>query len=116
MAGGERLICAAADLVDGGDGVRFEVERQGASMAAFVVRWHARPFAYVNECMHQATELDWNAGDFFDESGLYLICATHGAMYEPDSGLCVAGPCRGARLAPIEVRERDGGIFCAGDE
>lgn len=113
MAGRTRLICGSAALVDGGEGVRFDVARGGESLPAFVVRWRTRPFAYINECQHQSTELDWNAGDFFDESKLYLMCATHGAMYEPDSGLCVAGPCSGARLAPVEVVERDGGVFCA---
>lgn len=113
MAVPERLICASAKLVDGGDGVRFRVARQGGSLPAFVVRWRARLFAYINECQHQSTELDWNAGDFFDESKLYLMCATHGALYEPDSGLCVAGPCHGARLAVVEVCERDGSVFCA---
>jgi nitrite reductase/ring-hydroxylating ferredoxin subunit len=115
MAGRERLICAGADLVDGGIGVRFEVTHHGETLPAFVVRWRAVPYAYVNECMHQATELDWNAGDFFDESKLYLMCATHGAMYEPDSGLCVSGPCRGARLSAIHIVERDGSIVCAAD-
>ena len=115
MAGRERLICVSAALVDGGDGVRFDVARAGGSLPAFVVRWRTRPFAYINECQHQSTELDWNAGDFFDESKLYLMCATHGAMYEPDSGLCIAGPCNGARLAPVKVVERDGSVFCAED-
>ena len=115
MAGRERLICSSAELVDGGDGVRFQVNRQGGSLPAFVVRWRARPYAYINECQHQSTELDWNAGDFFDESKLYLMCATHGALYDPGSGLCVAGPCHGARLAPVKVCERDGGVFCAED-
>jgi nitrite reductase/ring-hydroxylating ferredoxin subunit len=113
MAGGERLICASVDLVDGGEGIRFDLAGNGETRSAFVVRWRNRAFAYINECMHQATELDWNDGDFFDESGLYLMCATHGAMYEPDSGLCIAGPCRGARLVTVEVHERDGNIFCA---
>ena len=115
MAGRERLICSSAELVDGGDGVRFQVTRQGASLPAFVVRWQQRPFAYINECQHQSTELDWNAGDFFDESKLYLMCATHGALYQPDNGLCVSGPCFGARLAPVEVRERNGSVYCLED-
>ena len=115
MAGRERLICASAELIDGGDGVRFEVARAGESLPAFVVRWREKPFAYINECAHQTTEFDWNAGDFFDESKLYLMCATHGAIYEPDSGLCVGGPCHGARLAPVKICERDGSVFCADD-
>jgi nitrite reductase/ring-hydroxylating ferredoxin subunit len=52
-------------------------------------------------------ELDWVEGQFFESSGLYLMCATHGAIYAPDSGRCVGGPCRGARLRALEVEERD---------
>jgi nitrite reductase/ring-hydroxylating ferredoxin subunit len=95
MAVRERLICASADLVEGGDGVRFQVTRQGGSLPAFVVRWHARPFAYINECQHQATELDWNAGDFFDESKLYLMCATHGALMSPTADFASRGHAMG---------------------
>ncbi len=46
-------------------------------------------------------------GQFFETSGLYLMCATHGAIYEPDTGKCVGGPCRGGRLASDQVDERD---------
>jgi nitrite reductase/ring-hydroxylating ferredoxin subunit len=35
------------------------------------------------------------------------MCATHGAIYEPDTGKCVGGPCRGARLRQVQVEERD---------
>jgi len=115
MAQGERLICASEALADGGAGVRFTVCRGGVSMPAFAIRFHGEVRAYVNECQHQATELDWNPGDFFDAERLYLICATHGAMYEPDSGVCIDGPCRGARLAPVAVSERDGGVYCSED-
>jgi nitrite reductase/ring-hydroxylating ferredoxin subunit len=92
VASRERLICASAELVDGGDGVRFEVARAGESLPAFVVRWREKPFAYINECAHQTTELDWNAGDFFDESKLYLMCATHGAIYERTADSALAAP------------------------
>jgi nitrite reductase/ring-hydroxylating ferredoxin subunit len=108
----ERLICAADELVEGGSGVRFETAQGGENTAAFVVRWRGFPRGYVNECRHQASELDWLQGDFFDGTKLYLICATHGALYAPDSGICVAGPCRGARLAALEIVEREGKVFC----
>lgn len=115
MAQGERLICASAALADGAGGVRFEIARGGTTRPAFVVRFRGVLHAYVNECRHQATELDWNPGEFFDAERLYLICATHGALYEPASGLCIDGPCRGARLAPVAVRERDGAVYCSGE-
>ena len=52
-------------------------------------------------------ELDWNEGQFFESSGLYLMCATHGAIYAPDSGRCMGGPCRGGGLRVLRVEERD---------
>lgn len=115
MAQGERLICASDALRDGGAGVRFAVHRGGAALPAFAVRYRGAVRAYINECRHQETELDWNPGDFFDAERLYLICATHGAIYAPDTGCCVAGPCRGEELAPVAVCERDGGVYCIED-
>jgi nitrite reductase/ring-hydroxylating ferredoxin subunit len=109
----ERLICASEALADGGLGVRFEVHRPGGTLPAFAIRFRGAVYAYINECRHQATELDWNPGDFFDPERLYLVCATHGACYDPASGVCVAGPCAGARLAAVAIREREGGIYCA---
>jgi nitrite reductase/ring-hydroxylating ferredoxin subunit len=69
--------------------------------------------AFDNVCPHRSTELDWNPGDVFDESGLYLICATHGALFEPESGLCVMGPCIKQRLKKIAVFKDEVGVFLA---
>lgn len=104
-------ICASGDLVDGGSGVRFTVERHGIVEAAFVVRFRGRAHAYLNRCAHLAVELDWQQGEFFDLSGLYLICATHGALYAPDSGRCLAGRCNGKGLVALNVSERDGSVY-----
>jgi nitrite reductase/ring-hydroxylating ferredoxin subunit len=47
--------------------------------------------ACLNRCAHIPLELDWNEGEFFDQSGLYLICSTYGATYQPDTGYCIMG-------------------------
>ena len=79
-----KRICASAELVDGGRGVRFELDPKAYfAPVAFVVRHCGAVRAYVNHCPHAGTELDWNPGEFFDETGLYLICSTHGALFEP---------------------------------
>ena len=65
---------------------------------------------------HEPIELDWTEGGFFESSGLYLMCATHGAVYAPDTGKCEGGPCTGARLRKIMVFEKDGAIFWAPDD
>lgn len=78
---------------------------------AFVVRFDGRVHGYLNQCRHVPSELDWQPGRFFVDSGLYLLCATHGAMYEPDTGLCVSGPCIGGRLRVLRVDEREGSVW-----
>jgi nitrite reductase/ring-hydroxylating ferredoxin subunit len=52
MAANARLICLAADLADGGPGVRFTVDWRGTEEAAFAVRFQGRAFAYLNRCGH----------------------------------------------------------------
>jgi nitrite reductase/ring-hydroxylating ferredoxin subunit len=49
------------------------------------------------------TPLDFVRYQFFTEDGRHLICLTHGAVYEPDSGLCVDGPCKGSSLYRLPV-------------
>jgi nitrite reductase/ring-hydroxylating ferredoxin subunit len=111
VAGRERLICAATELLEQGRGVRFEVERHGEREPAFAVRFEGRPRAFLNRCGHVPVELDWQEGEFFDDSRLYLICATHGALYDPGTGTCVGGRCAGRGLIPVPVVERDGHVY-----
>lgn len=111
MAGSERVICRSETLLEGGRGVRFEVATPGGTLKAFAVRYDGQVRAYINQCAHVPVELDWSEGEFFDSSGLYLICATHGAIYAPETGRCVGGPCKGGRLQPLTVSERDGNVF-----
>jgi nitrite reductase/ring-hydroxylating ferredoxin subunit len=111
MADAERIICPRSALIDGGRAVRFEVERDGRQSRCFVVAYDGEVFAYVNSCPHRFTELDWQPGEVFEDSGLYLICATHGALFEPDGGLCVGGPCQGTRLMPVPVQEVEGMVL-----
>jgi len=109
-----RLICAGRELIERGDGVRFEVEREGETVAAFAIRYGGRPYAYLNRCGHIAMELDWVQGKFFDVGGEYLLCSTHGALFGPENGACRGGPCRGAGLVALEVFEIDGGVYLKG--
>jgi len=111
MADAARVICAGDALAERGKGVRFTVDYQGEPHAAFAIRYGGKVYAYLNSCAHIQVELDWLDGEFFDHSKLYLICATHGATYEPDSGYCVLGPCRGKRLVAVPVAERGGEVL-----
>ena len=87
------------------------VDFRGVSEPAFVVRFRGKACAYLNRCAHMPVEMDWQQGEFFDHSGLYLICATHGALYAPESGRCLGGRCNGKGLVAVAVTERDGCVF-----
>jgi nitrite reductase/ring-hydroxylating ferredoxin subunit len=116
MAARKRLICAATELADGGKAILFKTVHENRTVSGFAVRHRGAVRAYLNRCAHVAMELDWRPGEFFDQSGLYLICATHGARYAPESGACIDGPCRGGALVRLAVEESDGGIFLIEDQ
>lgn len=107
----ERLICTGDMLAEGGRGVRFEVEVAGEQQPAFAVRYNGMVHAYLNRCAHISVELDFNEGDFFEDGGLYLICSTHGALYDPESGACIGGPCAGKGLSKLITLERGPAVY-----
>ncbi len=103
-------LCNAAELVDGGLAVPFDVLYAGQTCRAFAVRFEGQPQAYLNRCSHVAMELDWQSNRIFDDSGQWLLCASHGAAYHPGTGECAGGPCRGG-LVKINLSEQGGVVF-----
>ncbi len=110
------FICQSSELLEGGRGIRFPVVAIGEDATGFVVRYNNIAHAYLNRCAHVPIELDWTEGEFFESSGLYLMCSTHGAIYTPENGHCIGGPCRGGRLRQITVLEKDGQVFWQPDQ
>lgn len=103
-------LCNSSDLQDSGLAVSFDVVYQGFTCRAFAVRFEGHVHAYLNRCAHVAMEMDFQPDRFFDSTGRWLICATHGAVYQPDTGECRGGPCRGG-LVKIEIEEREGVVY-----
>jgi nitrite reductase/ring-hydroxylating ferredoxin subunit len=87
-----------------GTSAKFLLWWRGTKVEGFVVNFEGRYHAYVNRCAHAGTPLDWWPNEFFTDDGRLLVCATHGALYEPDSGRCAGGPCGGAALWPLVAR------------
>lgn len=80
----------------------------------FVVRRGDRVFAYENVCAHAGHPLNQHPDRFLTEDSGFVICASHGAIYEIDSGACIAGPCVGKSLRPVEVEVVDGEVVVRG--
>ena len=91
----------------------FEIGAGDSPFAGFVVRQGERVFAYRNYCMHVGHPLNWAPDDFLTRDRRHIICASHGAMYEIDTGLCIAGPCTGKELTALEACVRDDVIYVA---
>jgi nitrite reductase/ring-hydroxylating ferredoxin subunit len=83
--------------------------RDGAKVRKFIVlRWGGETFVYRNRCPHAGTPLDWVPDRFFDRRKQHLFCTSHGASFEPESGLCVDGPCLGDSLEKCTFEVLDG--------
>jgi nitrite reductase/ring-hydroxylating ferredoxin subunit len=100
------------DLRSGGS-MKFMMPIRGIDEECFVINYHGNLYAYVNRCRHVPMAMDWVDNQFFAERGRYLMCQTHNAYYEPDTGECIAGPAStcGKFLYRIPLRIEKGIIY-----
>jgi nitrite reductase/ring-hydroxylating ferredoxin subunit len=109
---------ALASELGPGESRKFLLPIRGADEECFLINYQGRFHAYVNRCRHVPMAMDWVDNQFFAEQGRYLMCQTHNAYYEPDSGECVAGPpgtC-GKALYRVPLEVIDGIIYAAPPE
>jgi nitrite reductase/ring-hydroxylating ferredoxin subunit len=61
--------------------------------------------------------LPWRRDAYLDASGEHVVCAAHGALFDPLTGVCTLGPCLGDSLTPVALRiDDDGGLHLAAGE
>jgi nitrite reductase/ring-hydroxylating ferredoxin subunit len=73
---------------------------------SLMIRYADRQWqAYLNVCPHQGRRMDYAPDQFLLSPSGTLICPAHGAEFRTEDGFCINGPCRGARLQPVALRE-----------
>ena len=72
------------------------------TLELIVVKWRNQARVYVNSCPHTGVTLNWLPDQFLTVDKLLLQCSMHGALFQPENGLCVYGPCLGAHLEPLD--------------
>lgn len=77
----------------------------------FLVYHNDKIYSYLNHCPHTGVNLDWVKHQFLDKDKKLIQCATHGALFSIEAGLCLHGPCVGKHLQPIENRLEKGTIY-----
>jgi len=102
---------ARVEEVPHGSSKKFTLICEGRQIEGFVVNYQGGFYAYRNRCCHLPMPMDWFENQFLSEDGRYIICATHGAAYDPATGECVAGPCRGEYLERLPLQILNGTIF-----
>ena len=70
----------------------------------FIVRHQGALHAWRNACPHMAgAPMAWKRHAYLSPDGLHIMCYAHGARFEPDTGLCVHGPCTGQYLERVNL-------------
>ena len=108
-----RALCRVDDIPEGGSAGFGPAH--GGFTGLFAVRRAGRVFVYVNSCPHIGTPLDWAPGRFLTADGERIVCATHGAEFRIEDGVCLSGPCLGGRLEAVMIAIEDGTILVAED-
>ncbi|MEZ5648899.1 MAG: Rieske (2Fe-2S) protein [Alphaproteobacteria bacterium] len=97
------------DIAEGrGKGI---LDPTGRGRDFFIIRQGENIFAYRNTCPHKGTPLDLIPDHFICRYTGHILCATHGALFRIEDGMCLEGPCPGAHLTPISVHVEDGMIW-----
>ena len=101
-------LCALEELGD--PATRgFEIDCGAAQpVRLFVVRKGDVLAAYLNRCPHTGAPLEWLPDQFFDLDSSFIQCAIHGALFRPEDGYCVRGPCAGQSLQALELMVEEG--------
>lgn len=79
-----------------------------AGWRGFALHLHGQWAVYLNSCPHRNLPLNWQANRFLSADARHLICANHGALFDPLLGDCLAGPCVGQALKHWPHRVRGG--------
>lgn len=98
---------ACVDDIEEGSAKGLEVN----DLYLFLVKKDDQIYLYWNRCPHLGTPLEWEEDRFLDADGALIQCSTHGALFQIDDGLCLAGPCRGKHLQAIPFQIENGMVM-----
>jgi nitrite reductase/ring-hydroxylating ferredoxin subunit len=109
-----RVLCAVRELSD--PGARgFTVGEGDWPLQGFLVRRGSVVRAYINRCPHAGHPLNLLPHRFLTPDRSLIVCSSHGALFEFDTGYCVDGPCPGQSLSALAIEIKDGYVLLAAD-
>ena len=123
MSADDRLLATPAgvalgplEIVPDGKARNFVLQMRAGRFHGFVVRRGETVHGYVDRCPHAGLPLSQVLDDYLTPDGRLIACSWHGALFDPDTGICVGGPCAGQRLSPWCVIATDGVLYTASED
>lgn len=99
------------DAIADGGARNFVLQLRAGRFHGFVVRRGDAAFGYVDRCPHMGLPLAQQLDGYM--AGDLIACSWHGALFRPEDGVCVGGPCTSAALTAWPVQVQDGTIVTA---
>jgi nitrite reductase/ring-hydroxylating ferredoxin subunit len=108
------VLASLAELPDGATR-GFDLTDDEWPLRGFLVRVGDAVHAYVNRCPHAGRQLNFQPDRFLSPDGELIQCVAHGALFEKETGLCIAGPCVDDSLRRLPVVLAEGEVRLAED-
>lgn len=105
-----RVLCRSADLAEG-QARGFAVKEDGEAKV-IVLRREGRVHGWLDLCPHYTggTPMAWRRDAYLNADGSRIVCFSHNALFDPETGECTDGPCLGKRLRRIPLVEAEGAV------
>lgn len=93
----------------------FVLKLRAGYFHGFAVRRGNAVRGYVDRCPHAGVPLTRGVDDYLVANGALIGCHWHGALFRPETGECVGGPCHGVGLTMWPLAVEDGWIVTVGE-
>lgn len=110
-------LCHEADVTEG-DAKGFPIDGN-PRRKVIVLRHEGRLIGWLDSCPHYAggTPMAWRTNAYLNGDKTKIVCASHGATFNKETGVCELGPCLGQSLTPVPLRvDTDGSVFIVGPD
>lgn len=83
----------------------FGIYSQKLQHQVILIRKADQIFGWLDACPHyaQGTSLAWKKHQYLNSQGNYIVCFSHGAQFEIETGKCLSGPCVNQYLTPVQI-------------
>lgn len=107
-------LCHETEVAEG-DAKGFPID--GAPRTKVIVLRHGgRLIGWLDSCPHYpgGTPMAWRTDAYLNKDRTKIVCASHGATFDKETGECELGPCIGKSLTHVPLRvDADGGVHIA---